>query len=337
MELNKAFFNEDCIEGCRRHIPDGCVDLIITDPPYGIHGDQLHKHYNRKEGFVIGGYIEVPAEQYADFSLAWVAEAERILRPGGSIYIVSGYTPLIHILNALRATSLEEINHIIWKYNFGVYTKNKYISSHYHILYYVKPGGRPTFHTYCRYGAGEKNGADGALNYLDREDMWIIPREYKPGKTKNKNELPSQLLIKMIQYSSHEGDLVCDLFLGSFSTAKIAIGMNRRACGFEKSPNAFQYQLAQVGGVEPGSLLPTLRQPLHSPLRNQGKPWGEADKDALWKRYRELLRQHGTKKTAIELLTQETGRGRFSLTKMLGRLEEANPAPKRQMEIFSGG
>ena len=89
--------------------------------------------------------------------------------------------------------------------------------------------------------------------------------------------------------------------------------------------------------MEPGSLLPTLRQPSHSPLTNQGKPWSEADKETLWKRYRQLLRQHGTKKRAIELLTQETGRGRFSLTKMLGRLEEANPPPKRQMEIFSNG
>lgn len=336
MEHSQMFFNEDCIEGCRKHIPDGSVDLIITDLPYGINGDQLHKHYNRKEAFVIDGYVEVPPDQYADFSMKWIAEAERILRPGGSIYIVSGYTNLIHILNALRATRLEEVNHIIWKYNFGVYTKNKYISSHYHILYYIKPGARPTFNTFCRYGAGETHGDNGALNYLDREHVWIINREYKPGQTKNKNELPSQLLIKMIQYSSNERDLVCDLFLGSFSTAKIALGMNRRACGFEKSPNAFKYQLDQLAQVRPGCLLPTLRKPSHSPLAKQGKPWTEADKETLWERYSQLLQQHGTKKTAIELLTKETGRGRFALTKMLGRLEESNPCPKQQMELFSG-
>jgi len=32
----------------------------------------------------------------------------------------------------LADTKLEEKNHIIWKYNFGVYTSKKYISSHYH-------------------------------------------------------------------------------------------------------------------------------------------------------------------------------------------------------------
>jgi site-specific DNA-methyltransferase (adenine-specific) len=336
MDLDQAFFNEDCVEGCRRHIPDGCVDLIITDPPYGIGGDQLHKHYNRKEEFVLDGYIEVPADQYADFSRRWIAEASRILRPGGSLYIVSGYTNLVDILNALRDTDLREVNHIIWKYNFGVYTRNKYISSHYHILYYVKPGGRVTFNTHCRYGAGEKNGSDGALNYLDREDVWVINREYKPGRTKNKNELPSRLLIKLIQYSSNEGDLVCDLFLGSFATAKVAIGLNRRACGFEKSRRAFEYQKAQVAKVEPGSLLATLRRPAHRPLANQGKRWSQEDREVLKERFRQLLRVHGTKKKAIEVLSQETGRGRFALLKVLAITQQTDNRPEPQTGLFGG-
>ena len=35
-ESFKWIYNEDCIQGCKRHIPDDFVDLIITDPPYGI-------------------------------------------------------------------------------------------------------------------------------------------------------------------------------------------------------------------------------------------------------------------------------------------------------------
>ena len=34
IELNKIY-NEDCLEGMRR-IPDGIVDLVVTDPPYCI-------------------------------------------------------------------------------------------------------------------------------------------------------------------------------------------------------------------------------------------------------------------------------------------------------------
>lgn len=322
IENEQSFFNMDCVAGCRKHIPDGTIDLIITDPPYGIGGDQLHKHYNRKEAFVLDGYVEVPLEEYGKFSRKWVREAERILRPGGSIYIVSGYTNLVAILNALADTPLQEVNHIIWKYNFGVYTRNKYISSHYHILYYVKPGAKPTFNTYCRYGAGETTANSGAANYVDREDVWIIKREYKPGRAKNKNELPSELLKKIIQYSSNEGDLVCDLFLGSFSTAKVAVGMNRRACGFEISKTAFTYQLDQMARVRAGALLPQLRVPSHKPALNGGKPWSSLEKNRLLQRYHELRRTHRTKAKAIDILRTELGRGRFSLMRVLSQLKE---------------
>ena len=39
------FYNEDCITGAPKYIDDNSVDLIITDPPYGIKGDKLDKHY----------------------------------------------------------------------------------------------------------------------------------------------------------------------------------------------------------------------------------------------------------------------------------------------------
>ena len=273
------FFNEDCISGCQKQIEDNSVDLIITDPPYGIQGDTLDKHYNRDESNVIDGYVEVPSSNYPQFSEDWIKQAERILKPGGSIYIVSGYTNLVHILNALGKTRLEEKNHLIWKYNFGVYTKTKYISSHYHILFYTKKGKRHTFNTFARYADHEKSEQGGSCNYSDREDVWVINREYKPGKIKNKNELPTQLLIKLIQYSSNQGDLICDLFLGSFSTAKVAKGLNREAVGFELNKSAFDYQMKEFDRLEAGYLLDQLRKPPKNQFVNRGKPISKVDQE----------------------------------------------------------
>jgi len=316
------FYNTDCVEGAKQYLRDASVDLIITDPPYGIGGDTLHKHYNRKEEFVLDGYIEVPREEYYDFTYSWIKEAERVLKPGGSMYIVSGYTNLIHILNALSETQLKEVNHIIWKYNFGVYTKNKYISSHYHILYYVKPGAKPVFNTHSRYSDAEKDDAStGSLNYQDREDVWVVNKEYKPGQVKNKNELPSQLLAKIIQYSSNEGDLVCDFFLGSFSTAKIAIGLNRKACGFEKSRIAFSHQIIEIEKIVPGSLLAGISTPPPNKYFNQGKPMAESEKNEILSRYLELKKSGMPKKQIIEILSRETGRGPWSLSKIISTIK----------------
>jgi site-specific DNA-methyltransferase (adenine-specific) len=55
------------------------------------------------------------------------------MKDDGSMYIVSGY--LSSIYKALDKLDLYTINHIVWKYNFGVATKSKFVSAHYHILY----------------------------------------------------------------------------------------------------------------------------------------------------------------------------------------------------------
>jgi len=163
----------------------------------------------------------------------------------------------------------------------------------------------------------EKDERNGSLNYQDREDVWYIPKEYKPGQIKNKNELPSQLLIKMIQYSSNENDVVCDFFLGSFSTAKIAIGLNRRAVGFEKSNIAFDYQNPLITNVKAGELLETLRSPPQNALFNQGKALLQSEKNMILEEFVKYKAQGKNKKESITLLTAKTGRGYWSLLKII--------------------
>ncbi len=307
----------DCIEGAKKHLQDNSVDLIITDPPYGIKGDKIHVHYNRKEKNVIDGYVEVPLEQYAEFSHKWINEAVRVLRPGGSLYIVSGYSNLTDILITLRDTELVAVNHLIWKYNFGVYTSKKFISSHYHILYYTKPGGLVTFNNHSRFGSDEKDEQGGSLNYRDREDVWLINREYKHGEIKNKNELPMELIIKMMQYSSNEGDLVADFFLGGFSTAKVALGMNRSMVGFEINSKAFNHHIQEFSLIKQGYLLDSLRKGNGTLPKNLRKRWTENEKKRLQKRFNVLYQQFRNKRQSIRILEQEFERGYFAILRQL--------------------
>lgn len=327
------FYNENCISGAKKHIKDNSIDLIICDPPYGIEGDKLDKHYNRNEDNVISGYVEIPIEQYPIFSIDWIQQAERVLRPGGSIYIVSGYTNLRHVLNALASTKLQEVNHIIWRYNFGVYTRRKYISSHYHILYYTKPGGEITFNRNAFYSDDEKMPNGLSANNADREDVWNINREYKPGEIKNKNQLPSALLRKMILYSSNIEDLVCDFFLGSFSTAKVAIGLGRNACGFELNQEAFEYQIRQIKQVQKGELLKTLRSVPENKNINSGKKLTEQEKTDIIKAYNFYLQNGYTKKVSIEKVSEKFCRGRFSVANIVGLSDIALP-PTDQSSLF---
>lgn len=221
----------------RDHVADGSVDLVFTDPPYGIAGDSLDAHYNRDDSKVISGYVDVPESDYAVWCLDWIQECERVLRPGGSMYIVSGYSNLHHILNALHATDLREINHIIAQYSFGVYTKRKWVSSHYHVLFWSRPDRgkqKRTFNTHCRF-------SDTTDSYNDRLTVQRLPREYKTGEIRNNNQLAESFIDRFIEYSSNPGDLVLDPFGGSFSTGRSALRLGRRFVGFEVNTNAYNH------------------------------------------------------------------------------------------------
>ncbi|OPZ21022.1 MAG: Modification methylase RsrI [candidate division BRC1 bacterium ADurb.BinA364] len=316
--LRWGYAQGDCVAMSRECLAANSVDLIVTDPPYGIEGDTLHKHYNRDESFVIDGYVEIPEQEYESFSKRWIGEAARVLRPGGSMYIVSGWTHLRHLLNALNnKPSLELVNHIVWKYNFGVFTRKKFVTSHYHILYCVKTGAPPKFNTYARFSPKARTEENRSILYADMEDVWIIDREYKKGQVRHKNELPSALLMKMMQYSSEEGDLVCDFFAGSFSTAKIAKGLRRSCVCFEISPEACAHQAPEVDKVEWGELIEAAPQGAEELPSNYLKPWSARELERLAEAYDGYRDLGLTKKTAIDNLQNDFGRGYFAVLNAL--------------------
>lgn len=231
LEFNKIY-NIDCIEGMK-HIPSDTVDLVITDPPFAIDFKAKRNNYHRTQSRVLEGYKEIPKAEYYDFTLKWMKEVYRVLKESGSMYVFSGWNNLKDILMALDEIGFITVNHIIWKYQFGVVTKRKFVTSHYHCLYVCKNDEKRKFFPYSRYGK-EDNDRDGSsLHYKDKEDVWIIKREYWTGDQKTPTKLPAELIKKILMYSSEEGDIVLDPFLGSGQVAIVSKMMKRQYIGFE--------------------------------------------------------------------------------------------------------
>ncbi len=214
------------------------MDLGICDPPFGIHEASFGKHYHRSASNVLSGYVEAPAN-YQKFSNEWIARAARILKKDGTLYIVTGWSRLREVLNAVESNGLIVHNHIVWKYSFGVYTKRKFCSSHYHILR-VGKSMKLKFNRLCRFSPDEKTESGGSKLYRDMEDVWVINKEYDWGKKKNCNKLPEELVNKMMLYSSDPADTVFDFFLGNGTTAHCAVALNRNVVGFELNPIAYR-------------------------------------------------------------------------------------------------
>lgn len=209
------------------------VDLVIADPPFGIDFRGKPGNYNRTPGRVVEGYRE-EREDYLEFTRAWMSHLPRLLRETGSAFVFSGWNNLKEVLIALDETGLVTINHLIWKYQFGVYTKKRFVTSHYHILFAAKSPAKYRFHKIDRYP----------------EDVIVIKREYWTGKTKTPTKLPLALVEKLILYATDPGDLVLDPFMGSGTTAVAALKTGRRFLGFEIVPEYVRFAEERIRKIE---------------------------------------------------------------------------------------
>ena len=222
-------------------IPDEKIDLVVTDPPFAINFKAKKANYNRTGSRVLSGYNEITKENYYEFTLNWMSQCFRILKESGGMYVFSGWNNLADILNAIEEIGFITVNHIIWKYQFGVVTSRKFVTSHYHCLYICKNDKKRKFFPYERFGKEEKNNQGRSLHYKDKEDVWEIKREYWTGDEKTPTKLPAEIIKKILQYSSEEGDLVFDPFLGSGQTAVVSKLLKRNYIGFEIVKEYFDF------------------------------------------------------------------------------------------------
>jgi site-specific DNA-methyltransferase (adenine-specific) len=242
-ELDEIRF-EDCVEGMKE-LPKESIDLVIADPPFGIDFDGKSGVYNRDERLVIEGYEETD-ESYLEFTTSWIAELPRIMKSESSAYIFSGWTNLDAVLQGARDVGLVTLNHLIWHYPFGVYTKKRFVTSHYHIVLLVKNPRRYFFNKIENYP----------------EDVWTVKREYRTGLAKNATKLPLEVVSRCIDFSSRPGDVVLDPFMGNGTTA-VAAKMNlRHFIGFEINENLRSLLDSEIANAKAGASYVPYRERL---------------------------------------------------------------------------
>ena len=206
MELNKIY-NEDCLEGMKR-IPDGSVDLIVTDPPYLI---------NYKTG-----YRKDKAHRFNDVILNddneqlitdYVKECYRILKEDTAMYLFCSSHKVDFFKNELE--SLFSIkNMIIWvKNNHTAGDLESAFGRKYEIVFLVNKGQRK-------------------FNGERLTDIWEFPRVSGDGQL-HQNQKPIELIKRCIEKHSNVGDVVFDGFMGSGTTAAAALDTDRNYIGFE--------------------------------------------------------------------------------------------------------
>lgn len=208
---------------------DEKADLIFVDPPFGIGFKGNLQTYHRTPDAL--SYVEIAKEEYPGFIRSLLEWSYNTLKETGSMWLLSGWNNLRVVLDAVEDVGFRQLNHCIWKYQFGVFTTRRFTTSHYHLLLLVKDENNYTFNKPEHYA----------------EDVWNIQRPYQHGEKTAGNELPDELVERCIKAASDEGDLVVDPCFGSGTTMRVCLRTGRRCIGVEINPALEERIRAKLG------------------------------------------------------------------------------------------
>lgn len=255
-----------------RGLPDACANLIYIDPPFNTgkkqarsrlrtersqDGDRVGFGGRRYSTTVLGRRAFDDAfDDYLEFLEPRLREAHRVLAADGSFYFHVDYRE-VHYCKIL----LDEIfgrhnflNEIIWAYDYGGRSNDRWPAKHDNILLYVKDNKRYTFNVedieripYMAPAlAGEAKAARGKLP----TDTWWHTIVSPTGKEKTgyPTQKPLGVLRRIITASSNPGDLVLDFFAGSGTTGAAALELGRRFLLVDSHKEAIDVMKARFRG-----------------------------------------------------------------------------------------
>ena len=236
-------------------LPSASIDLIHTSPPYNI-----DKPYES------GQIDRTSPREYEDFLCVAINEIKRIIRPGGSIFWQTGYTqsrdntseivPIDVIsYDAFRSNPSPLLlwDRIIWRYWGGHAFTKKFTNKHETILWFVKPGGEPTFDVDTVRERPKEY--DKRNNFWGRNpgNVWEVDRVAfgSSDQTSHIAVFPEEITERIVRACSQPRDLVLDPFSGSGTVAKVAHGLGRRWMGIEISQLYARESCVRVGYQQP--------------------------------------------------------------------------------------
>lgn len=248
--------NGDCLE-MLTHIPDGCVDLICADLPYGVTD--------------LGWDGVIPMEPL------W-REMRRVLTDTGTIVATASGKFTVAMANA----GLDIYKYsLVWhksKASQPQHSRNRPMPNHEDILVFSKGTMQHAYRSKRRMTYNPIDAVDNGLKTVKRfgSDMLnkskarslgtvqqsmtgfartiqFHPNPYRPFHPTQK---PDSLLEWIIATYSNPGDLVLDPTMGSGTAGAAAVKLERSFVGIERDAAYFQYAQARINAAIPNTPEP---------------------------------------------------------------------------------
>ncbi|WP_017304849.1 adenine-specific DNA-methyltransferase [Spirulina subsalsa] len=243
-----TIYHGDALEILRKEISDESIDLVFVDPPYNI-GKKFGDFHDKWSS----------DQEYAQWSYQWIDECIRVLKPTGTLYLMSS-TQAMPYLDLYVRERLEILSRIIWSYDSsGVQAKKHFGSRYEPILYCVKDAKAYCFNAEDILVEAKTGAQRKLIDYRGKVpkpyntqkvpgNVWEFPRvRYRMNEYENHpSQKPEALLERIIRASSNEGDIILDPFSGTFTTAAVARNTKRKSISIESQLEYVKIGLRRV-------------------------------------------------------------------------------------------
>jgi site-specific DNA-methyltransferase (adenine-specific) len=246
-----------------RTVADESVDLVFADPPYNIKKAEWDTFESQ--------------QHYVEWSLEWIKQAARVLKPTGTLYIC-GFSEILADLKLPASRFFAGCRWLVWHYKNKANLGSDWGRSHESILHFRKTKeftfniddvrisyGKHTL-KYPEHPQSESSQYGRGRN---KDHLWQPnPKGAKPRdvieipttcngmheKTPHPTQKPEELLRKIVLASSNVGDVVVDPFVGSGTTIIAAEQLKRKWKGCDISAEYCRWAADRIELAEDWSL-----------------------------------------------------------------------------------
>ncbi|MCI5044945.1 MAG: site-specific DNA-methyltransferase [Aquisalinus sp.] len=252
----------DCIAQLKT-LPDHSIDLIFADPPYNLQlGGDLSRPDNSRVDGVDDEWDQFESfAAYDAFTRGWLAEARRILKPDGAIWVIGSYHNIFRLGTALQDLGFWMLNDIIWRKTNPMpnFRGTRFTNAHETLIWAARDQkSKPVFNY-----TGLKTGNEDLQMRSDWEFPLCTGQERlkgDDGKKVHPTQKPEALLHRILNATTNSGNVVLDPFFGTGTTGAVAKMLGRHFIGIERDPTyiaAAKERLAETRALSAEDLTPT--------------------------------------------------------------------------------
>lgn len=225
------------------------VQLIYMDPPFFTGNKQLARNSNKELQIAYDDTWESKEEYLTSIAVA-IRLARELLTNTGTFWVHLDWRAVHEVKLMMDVIFGEEnfVNEIIWSYKSGGAGKKSFAKKHDTILFY-KNGNEMKFtlpkeksynrglKKYCFKNVEEYCDEKGWYTLVNMRDVWDIDMVGRTSKERvgYASQKPEALLKRIIESCTDEGDLVCDIYAGSGTTAAVAGELGRKFIAIDSS------------------------------------------------------------------------------------------------------